>query len=51
VANLAIGLDLGDRYSAVYVLDAEGECVEMGRVRTTPAALRQRFAGMPGGGW
>jgi len=47
MANLTIGLDLGDRYSAVYVLDAEGECVELGRVRTTPAALRQRFAGMP----
>jgi len=46
MSNLTIGLDLGDQYSAVYILDAEGECVEIGRVRTTPAALRRRFAGM-----
>jgi transposase len=42
-----IGVDLGDQYSAVYIVDGAGECVETGRVRTTPAGLRGRFAGMP----
>jgi transposase len=44
--NLTVGLDLGDKFSAVYIVDAEGECVETGRVRTTPAALEQRFGGL-----
>lgn len=41
-----IGLDLGDKYSRLCVLDAGGEEVESSRVRTTPEAMRQRFAGM-----
>jgi transposase len=40
-----VGLDLGDRWSHVYVTDEQGEVVEEGRVRTTPAALRERFEG------
>lgn len=43
MTNLTIGMDLGDRYSYLHVLDEEGECVEEGRVRTTPEALEQRF--------
>lgn len=42
-----VGMDLGDRYSYVHILDADGECVEEGRVRTTPDALRQRFELLP----
>lgn len=38
------GLDLGDRYSRLCILDgATGEVVEEGRVATTEAALRRRF--------
>jgi transposase len=39
------GLDLGDRYSYLCLVDQEsGEVIEEGRLRTTPEALRQRFA-------
>ena len=39
------GLDLGDRYSYLCLLDTDGgEIIEEGRVRTTPEALRRRFA-------
>jgi transposase len=39
------GLDLGDRYSYLCLLDTQsGEVIEEGRVRTTPEALRRRFA-------
>jgi transposase len=38
-----VGLDLGDRFSAVYVTDAAGELVEEARVRTTREALQERF--------
>jgi len=40
-----VGLDLGDRWSHVYVTDEQGEVVEEGRVRTTPEAVRERFEG------
>jgi transposase len=39
-----VGLDLGDRFSAMYVTNAQGEVLEEGRVRTTPEAFRERFA-------
>lgn len=42
-----VGLDVGDRYTHVCVLDAAGEVVDEGRVRTTPEAMRQRFGAMP----
>jgi transposase len=42
-----VGLDVGDRYAALCVVDAAGDVVEEGRVRTTPAAIRQRFAAAP----
>ena len=39
------GLDLGDRYSYLCLLDtAGGEVIEEGRMRTTSEALRRRFA-------
>ncbi len=39
------GVDLGDRYSRLCVLDGEtGELVEDGRIATTEAALRRRFS-------
>ncbi len=40
------GLDLGDRYSHLCLLDTEsGEVIEEGRLRTTPEAFESRFAG------
>ena len=39
------GLDLGDKYSYLCLIDQHsGEVVEEGRLRTTPEALRRRFA-------
>jgi hypothetical protein len=40
MSNLTTGLDVGDKFSALYSVDDRGEWVETGRVRTTPAALR-----------
>ena len=43
--KLTAGLDLGDRYSYLCLIDTEsGDVVEEGRLRTTPEALRRRFA-------
>jgi transposase len=43
--KMTAGLDLGDKYSYRCLIDTEcGEVVEEGRVRTTPEALRRRFA-------
>lgn len=41
------GMDLGDRFSHVMVLDEGGQVIEEGRVGTTEEALRQRFSGVP----
>ena len=41
-----IGLDLGDKYCHYYTLDSQGEFVDEGRSKTTPDALRERFAGV-----
>jgi transposase len=39
------GLDLGDKYSYLCLLDQHsGEVIEEGRLRTTPEALKRRFA-------
>ena len=41
---MTAGLDLGDKYSYLCVLDTDsGELVEDGRLRTTPEDLRRRF--------
>jgi transposase len=38
------GLDLGDKYSYLCLLDTDsGKVIEEGRLRTTPEALRRRF--------
>jgi transposase len=42
--KMTAGLDLGDKYSRLCLIDNEsGEVVEEGRLRTTPEALRRRF--------
>jgi transposase len=39
------GLDLGDKYSYLCLLDQQsGDVLEEGRLRTTPEALKRRFA-------
>src|SRR5215211_1700155 len=41
---MTAGLDLGDKYSYLCLIDQEGgEVIEEGRLRTTPQALRRRF--------
>lgn len=42
-----VGLDLGDRFSHVLVIDAQGQVVEEGRVATREEALRKRFSECP----
>jgi transposase len=43
--NMTAGLDLGDRYSHLCLIDQHsGEVLEEGRLRTTPEGLRRRFA-------
>ena len=43
--NMTAGLDLGDRYSYLHLIDTEdGQMIEEGRLRTTPEVLRRRFA-------
>jgi transposase len=43
--KMTAGLDLGDKHSYLCLIDQEGgEVMEEGRLRTTPEALRRRFA-------
>jgi transposase len=43
--KITAGLDLGDKYSYLCLIDTEsGEVVEEGRLRTNPKAFRRRFA-------
>lgn len=41
-----VGLDLGDEFSQLYVLDGDAELVEEGRVRMEEGALCSRFRGL-----
>ena len=41
-----IGLDLGDKYCHYHTVDSQGELVNEGRLKTTPDALRERFASL-----
>jgi transposase len=42
---MTAGLDLGDRYPYLCLIDTRsGEMIEEGRLRTTPEALKRRFA-------
>ena len=48
VNGLCIGIDLGDRYSHLCVLDREtGEILEEERIRTTREAFERRFGRVP----
>jgi transposase len=43
--KVTAGVDLGDKYSYLCLLDTEsGEVIEEGRLRTSPEAFRRRFA-------
>jgi transposase len=42
-----VGLDVSDRHTQVYVVDAAGQRVEETRIRTTPTAVRQWCTGQP----
>src|SRR5665648_1296122 len=46
--KLTGGLDLGDKRQQLCMIAADGELLEEARLRTTPAALRRRFAALPG---
>jgi transposase len=44
--KMTAGLDLGDKYSYLCLIDTEsGEVMEEGRLRTTSETLEQRFSG------
>ena len=45
--RLTAGLDLGDLYTQLCVLDEQGQVVEEARVLSTPKAFKQRFRAMP----
>jgi transposase len=43
--SMTVGVDLGDKYSYLCLLDTDsGEVIEEGRLRTTSEALRRRFS-------
>ena len=43
--KITAGLDIGDKYSYLCMIDQQsGEVLEEGRLRTSPEALRRRFA-------
>jgi transposase len=44
--TLTIGIDLGDAFSQLCVLDADAEVIEESSIRTTEAAFRARFEAM-----
>ena len=46
-SSLTIGVDLGDRFSHLCVIDAEGAVVEESRVRSSMQSFRTRFGSMP----
>ena len=44
-SKMTAGLDLGDKYSYLCLIDTQsGEVMEEGRLRTNPEAFRRRFA-------
>jgi transposase len=45
--EMTMGIDVGDRYSHLCLLDEDGEVLERDRVRSTEAALRRHFADAP----
>jgi len=47
MSKITVGLDVGDRFSQVCAIDAEGVVLQESRVATTRAALRERLPGQP----
>jgi transposase len=45
--TVCAGIDIGDHYSQIAVLDKDGEVSEKSRIRTTPAAFQRHFRGKP----
>jgi len=44
--SVTIGIDVGDRYSHLCLLDTEtGEVIEESRITTSPVAFERRFSG------
>jgi transposase len=44
--NTTIGVDVGDRYSYLCLLDTQtGDVIEEARIATNPEAFQRRFAG------
>jgi len=41
--RVTVGMDVGDKYSELCVLDASGEVVEQTRIRTSPQGMRRYF--------
>jgi len=44
--EVTVGLDLGDKYSWMCVLDQDASTIEEARIATTPEAVRRRFSEM-----
>jgi transposase len=45
-SSITAGLDLGDRYSHLCLIDTQsGEVIEESRITTSPKALQRRFSG------
>lgn len=49
ISTVTYGVDLGDEFSQLCVLDSYGEVVEEGRLRTSEAAFRRRFGSIDRG--
>ena len=45
--GITIGIDLGDKYTSICVLDGAGTITEEDRIRTTTLALTRRFSSPP----
>jgi len=45
--RMTIGIDLGDRFGHICVLDEAGETIEEGRLAMTGSAFGQRFEAAP----
>ena len=46
-STVCVGIDIGDRYSQIALLDEGGQVSEKSRIRTTPTAFRRHFQGKP----
>ncbi len=44
-STICVGIDIGDHYCQIAVLDEDGEVSEASRIRTTPAAFKRYFQG------